>query len=271
MSKRDYYRILNVSKTASIDQIKVSFRKLAKENHPDLCTLDKKTAEENFKNLALAYQTLSKPASKAEYDESIGNRQNGHSRHMGQNWSGIRSNQVRNPATGAQVNRNQYNVDEWNAWHYGQDDEEDGQRGWGKSFIRHRNRWVDPTNKHQSYYRRKYERYRHEEKSGVKWSADAAYQSGGFHGASTSSSNTGNHNGSSGNRNDDTSCNTHKSPNGSTNVSYAYADQKSQHIRTAADNLRRRREQRVATVDSAHNSSSTGTGTGSIHDSCSIS
>ena len=55
---RDYYKTLGVAKTASPDDIKKAFRKLARVHHPDLAK-DKKTAEEKFKEINEAYEVLS--------------------------------------------------------------------------------------------------------------------------------------------------------------------------------------------------------------------
>ena len=67
MSKRDYYEILGVSKSASADEIKKSYRKVAMQYHPDRNPGDK-TAEEKFKEAAEAYEILSDQDKRAQYD-----------------------------------------------------------------------------------------------------------------------------------------------------------------------------------------------------------
>jgi molecular chaperone DnaJ len=67
MSKRDYYEILGVSKSASADEIKKSYRKVAMQFHPDRNPGDK-AAEEKFKEAAEAYEILSDPDKRAQYD-----------------------------------------------------------------------------------------------------------------------------------------------------------------------------------------------------------
>ena len=67
MSKRDFYEILGVAKTASADEIKKAYRKVAMQFHPDRNPGDK-TAEEKFKEAAEAYEILSDADKKAQYD-----------------------------------------------------------------------------------------------------------------------------------------------------------------------------------------------------------
>lgn len=67
MAKRDYYEVLGVSRNATADEIKKAYRKIALQYHPDRNPGDK-DAEEKFKEAAEAYDVLSNPDKKAQYD-----------------------------------------------------------------------------------------------------------------------------------------------------------------------------------------------------------
>ena len=60
ITRRDYYEILGVEKSASTEEIKKSYRRLAMQHHPDRNPGDRE-AEERFKEAAEAYEVLSDP------------------------------------------------------------------------------------------------------------------------------------------------------------------------------------------------------------------
>ena len=64
---RDYYETLGVSKTATADEIRSAYRKLARKYHPDVAK-DKKQGEEKIKEINEAYEVLSDPGKRQKYD-----------------------------------------------------------------------------------------------------------------------------------------------------------------------------------------------------------
>ncbi|MBC7108564.1 MAG: molecular chaperone DnaJ [Methanomassiliicoccales archaeon] len=68
MTKRDYYEILGVSRDATVDEIKKAYRRLARQYHPDVSQLDRKTAEEKFKEISEAYEVLVDEEKRKLYD-----------------------------------------------------------------------------------------------------------------------------------------------------------------------------------------------------------
>jgi molecular chaperone DnaJ len=68
MTKTDYYKILGVEKTASTDDIKVAYRKLAMKYHPDR-NPDNKAAEDKFKEATEAYEVLGDTQKRSQYDQ----------------------------------------------------------------------------------------------------------------------------------------------------------------------------------------------------------
>ena len=75
-TKRDYYEVLGVEKSASDDEIKKALRKLAKKYHPDANPDDKENAEKKFKEVNEAYEVLSDEKTRREYDQfgKVGSR-----------------------------------------------------------------------------------------------------------------------------------------------------------------------------------------------------
>ncbi len=84
-TKRDFYEILGVGKSASQDEIKKAYRKVAMQHHPDR-NPGNKEAEEKFKEAAEAYEVLSDPDKRGQYDRfghaGMGNRGYGGAGHM---------------------------------------------------------------------------------------------------------------------------------------------------------------------------------------------
>ena len=68
MKKLDFYQILSVSPESTQKELKIAYRKLALKLHPDKNITDKSNAEEKFKELNIAYKTLSNPEKRMIYD-----------------------------------------------------------------------------------------------------------------------------------------------------------------------------------------------------------
>ncbi len=89
MEYKDYYKVMGVSKSATTDEIKKAFRKLAVKYHPDKNAGDKK-AEEKFKEIAEANEVLSDPVKRKKYDE------------LGANWKEYEQQQAHGSGYGGQ-------------------------------------------------------------------------------------------------------------------------------------------------------------------------
>jgi len=86
---KDYYKVLGVEKTATQDEIKKAYRKLAQKYHPDMNQNDKES-EEKFKEISEAYEVLKDKDRRSKYD-NLGSRYNQHQQSGGANsdfdWS----------------------------------------------------------------------------------------------------------------------------------------------------------------------------------------
>ncbi len=104
MEYKDYYKVMGVSKSATTEEIKKAFRKLAVKYHPDKNPGDKK-AEEKFKEIAEANEVLSDPEKRKKYDE------------LGENWKEYEQQQAAGGnfygGQGGRGGRGGFNVDDF--------------------------------------------------------------------------------------------------------------------------------------------------------------
>src|SRR3954462_15308925 len=97
---KDYYEVLDVPRGASEDEIRRSFRKLARQYHPDVAK-DKKTAEEKFKELNEANEVLSDPEKRKKYDQLGANWKQGAEFRPPPGWQNARGQQFCGGQAGA--------------------------------------------------------------------------------------------------------------------------------------------------------------------------
>jgi curved DNA-binding protein len=104
MEYRDYYKILNVDRKASTEEIKRAYRELAKKYHPDK-NQGSKTAEGKFKEINEAYQVLSDPEKRSRYDTLGDSYQSWQSQGNGSNfrWEDWFTNQPAGSPAGTRV------------------------------------------------------------------------------------------------------------------------------------------------------------------------
>ncbi len=96
---KDYYKVLGVERTASADDIRKAFRKLAREHHPDVAK-NKKVAEEKFKEINEAHEVLSDADKRRKYDSLGANWKQGSEFRPPPGWEAFGGGQPRGTRNG---------------------------------------------------------------------------------------------------------------------------------------------------------------------------
>ena len=108
-SKRDFYEVLGISKTANADEIKRAYRKKAKQYHPDICK--EPDAEEKFKEVQDAYQQImNQRTGNGSYQQSSQSGQGYYQQGGYRQQGGSQSNQQQYQYYGNGYGRNPYNT-----------------------------------------------------------------------------------------------------------------------------------------------------------------
>jgi curved DNA-binding protein CbpA len=149
MSFKDYYKVLQIPRTASLDQIKKAYRSLALSLHPDVTHGDKKK-EIQFKEVVEAFETLSDTALRSLYDSRFGIGSPGSRFDSTSSYSRRTSTSYRPTAKSTQaVSSEQFNMEVWNAWHY-------GDNAVVSEAVKQTRSWMeDERSPHKSYYEKK--------------------------------------------------------------------------------------------------------------------
>ena len=131
---RCFYRILNVPREATEQQIKLSYRKLALTLHPDVNGGDE-TMTARFREVHHAYEVLTDTSKRREYDDNGGitmNHMGGTTTHSGGSkvysapayMRGVKNHRKPNnngtTSTESSIHSQHFNVKEWRAWHFGE-------------------------------------------------------------------------------------------------------------------------------------------------------
>lgn len=147
----DLYRVLNVSRTASLSEIKAAYRKMAMKLHPDTCkAADRIQAEERFKVLVSAYQTLSDANSRRDYDDSTAHFARPRSQNRNRaTWDPTKQYGRKHPGHPPRSGSTHYDVEAWEDAHYGVP------QGKAEPVVRSSSWMQAEGNEHAAYYSRR--------------------------------------------------------------------------------------------------------------------
>ncbi|EWM25569.1 hypothetical protein NSK_002588 [Nannochloropsis salina CCMP1776] len=142
---KDYYVILQVSRSATLQEIKVAYKNFALKLHPDV-TGNNEDKTRIFKQLTEAYNILSDQDARQKYDSKLGiSRVSTFYRPGGSHPGGEGDIRAPRPPPDFKI----FDHDEWNAWHYGE-----GEGVHKEPFVKRRNPFMDirPDNKGAQFF-----------------------------------------------------------------------------------------------------------------------
>jgi|MDTB01.2.fsa_nt_gb curved DNA-binding protein CbpA len=170
----DYYKVLGVARNATSAEIKKAYRSLALKHHPDVS--GNEASREKFQGISTAYQTLTDRAKKRQYDSDLIHRSGTMPWHPDNRGPGMRSRpqtsynpagfaqRARGAAQAAPIDSAKFNMKEWEAQHYGEENK-NGEQEFTQSNVKHKSWMHMGQNSHQDYFRRQ-ERAKRERENG---------------------------------------------------------------------------------------------------------
>lgn len=168
----DYYKVLGVARNATSAEIKKAYRQMALKHHPDVSG-----SREKFQGISVAYETLADQAKKRQYDSDLIHRGGAMPWHPDDGRPGMRSRpqtsyspagfaqRARGAAKAAPIDSAKFNMREWEAQHYGEENKS-GEQQFTQSNVRQKS-WMNMgQNSHQDFFKKKDRARREREVSG---------------------------------------------------------------------------------------------------------
>jgi curved DNA-binding protein CbpA len=149
----DFYKVLNISRSASLTEIKTAYRKLAFKFHPDMNLNSKNNAQtvEKFKAITTAYETLTDTTKKKNYDSLIGNNNVRVKVNVKKEYTANDDDDIDRLFRSMRKD-SQQTKESWPTWN----EMNDSTVVTNIKIIR-KNSWYNPNNPHQRYYYNKYD------------------------------------------------------------------------------------------------------------------